>query len=211
MALNFLKQIIRNFLYRVYLSGYAESQRKFWLNRETFLKETLSFKDNTSIDLNANIINHRKDRRFIQIGDNCLIRGELMILKHGGEIYIGDDCFLGANSRIWSSKKIIIGNRVLISHNVNIHDNSSHSLNSKERHIEFLHIRKTGELKFDNKISEEEILIEDDVWIGFNATIMKGVRIGKGAIIGSNTIITKNIEEYSVVVGNPARIIKYTK
>jgi maltose O-acetyltransferase len=49
------------------------------------------------------------------------------------------------------------------------------------------------------------IVIEDDVWIGFSATILKGVRIGKGAIIGANTVITTDVEAFAIMVGNPAR------
>ena len=56
----------------------------------------------------------------------------------------------------------------------------------------------------------KNIIIEDDVWIGFNCIILKGVRIGKGAIIGAGTIITKDVPSHAVIVGNPAKIIKYT-
>jgi acetyltransferase-like isoleucine patch superfamily enzyme len=49
------------------------------------------------------------------------------------------------------------------------------------------------------------IVIEDDVWIGFNATILKGVTICKGAIIGAATVITKDVPPYAIMVGNPAR------
>ena len=61
-----------------------------------------------------------------------------------------------------------------------------------------------------NDLREEEIIIEDDAWIGFNAIITKGVRIGKGAIVGAGTIITEDVPDFAIVVGNPAKIIKYT-
>ncbi len=51
------------------------------------------------------------------------------------------------------------------------------------------------------------VVIEDDAWIGFNAVVLKGVRIGRGAIVGSATVVTKDVPPYSVVVGNPAREI----
>jgi SAM-dependent methyltransferase len=51
-------------------------------------------------------------------------------------------------------------------------------------------------------------VIEDDVWIGFNATILKGVTIGKGAIVGACSVVTKNVEPYSIVIGNPAQKLK---
>ena len=52
------------------------------------------------------------------------------------------------------------------------------------------------------------IVIEDDVWIGINSVIMRGVRIGKGAIVGSNSVVTKSVDPYTVVVGNPAKELK---
>jgi maltose O-acetyltransferase len=49
------------------------------------------------------------------------------------------------------------------------------------------------------------VVIEDDVWIGFNSSIMKGVTIGRGAIVGASSVITKDVSPYSIVVGNPQR------
>lgn len=207
-----LKKIIRKLAYRFYLAGHAEYQRKFYQDRRTKLEKQAEFDYNsTAIDISARIINHRNDANFITIGKNSLVRGELMILRHGGEISIGKDCFIGEHTRIWSSKKIVIGNRVLISHNVNIHDNISHSKISHERHEEFLYIREKGLLSETVNINEGEIIIGDDVWIGFNCTIMKNVKIGKGAIIGSNTTIKSDVEPFAIVVGNPQRVIGFTK
>ena len=56
-------------------------------------------------------------------------------------------------------------------------------------------------------IRDRPVIIEDDVWIGFNATILKGVRIGRGAIVGANTVITKDVPPYTIMVGNPARAV----
>jgi len=49
-------------------------------------------------------------------------------------------------------------------------------------------------------------VIEDDVWIGFNAIILKGVRVGRGAVVGAGSVITKDVEAYTIVVGNPQRV-----
>jgi len=51
--------------------------------------------------------------------------------------------------------------------------------------------------------------IGNDVWIGANAVILKGIKIGDGAIIGASSVVTKNVPPYAIVVGNPAKIIKY--
>ena len=128
---------------------------------------------------------------------------QLLIFKHGGEITVGEDSFIGPQSRIWSASKISIGNRVLISHNVNIHDNNSHDLNANKRHEEFLKIFKTG-LPENANYNEKPIVIEDDVWIGFNSTIAKGVTIGKGAIIGHNSFVKSDVPSFAIMAGNPA-------
>lgn len=54
-----------------------------------------------------------------------------------------------------------------------------------------------------------DIIVNDDVWIGVNATICSGVSIGQGAIIAANSVVTKNVESYSIVGGNPCKLIKY--
>lgn len=58
---------------------------------------------------------------------------------------------------------------------------------------------------------EQEVIIEDDVWIGGRVIILPGVRIGKGSIIGAGSVVSKNVESYSIVVGNPARRVKTRK
>ena len=58
-------------------------------------------------------------------------------------------------------------------------------------------------------VNRRQIIIGNDVWIGRGATIMSGVRIGNGAVIGAESVVTKNVPPYAIVVGNPARIIKY--
>ena len=204
-----MKKIIKYFLYRLYESGYFEWKKRQAV-KDKFEKSLLATFDDTVSIAEASIQNNRNDKQFINIGSNCVIRGELMLLKHGGNITIGKDCFVGLGSRIWSSKNIRIGDRVLISHNVNIHDNISHPLDSKLRHEDFVHIFSKGGLQEHVDLREEEIVIGNDVWLGFNSMILKGVKIGDGAIIGAGCIITKYVPEFAIIVGNPPHIVKYS-
>jgi acetyltransferase-like isoleucine patch superfamily enzyme len=162
----------------------------------------------TNILQDARIINFQGNKNNIQIGDFCTIRGELQINEYGGKISIGEYSYIGEYSRVWSGDTVIIGNRVQISHNVNIIDNNTHSLNSDERHYEYVEIIEKGNIKKQGNIAAAPIVIEDDVWISFNACILKGVTIGKGAIIAANSVVTKNVEPYTMVAGNPAVVIK---
>lgn len=155
----------------------------------------------------ARILNSIPDSSAINIGAHTHIRGELMTFGHGGRITVGDYCYVGDNSYIWSAQNIYIGNRVLIAHNVNIFDNMTHPLNASARHNQFKSIITSGNPKVLD-LSEQPITIEDDVWIGCMSIILKGVTLGRGAVIGAGSVVTKNVPPYTIVAGNPAKIIR---
>lgn len=64
-------------------------------------------------------------------------------------------------------------------------------------------------MEMGHPTSKGNIIIENDVWIGSKATIMSGVKIHNGAVIGTGSVVTKDVPPYSIVVGNPSKIIKY--
>jgi acetyltransferase-like isoleucine patch superfamily enzyme len=155
----------------------------------------------------SRIVNIQNNRKQITLGSNSHIKGELLVFAHGGQIDIGNYCYVGENTRIWSAKKIFIGNRVLISHNCNIFDNDTHPLDPELRHKQFKDIITVGHpLNIDLK--EEDIIIEDDVLIGANSIILKGVTLGNACIVGAGSVVTKDVLPYTVVAGNPAKVIK---
>ena len=75
----------------------------------------------------------------------------------------------------------------------------------------FLYSLKSFELTPHKHYSpfEKECIIGNDVWIGCNSTILRGVTVGDGAVIGANSLVTKNVPPYAIVVGSPAKILKY--
>jgi acetyltransferase-like isoleucine patch superfamily enzyme len=155
----------------------------------------------------ARIINNLQDYRAIEIGQFTHIKGELLTFGHGGQIKLGQYCFVGEQSRIWSSQSILIGDRVLISHNVNIFDNNTHPISAKKRHQQFKEIITTGHPKSID-ISEKAVTIGDDVLIGCMSIILKGVTIGEGSVIGAGSVVTKDVPPWTIVAGNPARLIR---
>jgi len=158
----------------------------------------------------SSIVNNLKQKNKIQIGEYCHIKGELLLFGHGGQIELGDYCYVGMNTYIWSAKKIKLGNRVLISHNCNIFDNDTHPLDPEKRHKQFVELISHGHPeKLD--LQEKEVVIEDDALISANSIILKGVRIGKGAVVGAGSVVTKDVPAFTIVAGNPARIIKTLK
>ena len=108
-----------------------------------------------------------------------------------------------------SADSLKIGNRVFVSHNVNIHDTNFHSVNPVLRHQHFVKIMSEGHpVANDVDIQSKAIIIEDDVWIGFNSTILKGVRVGTGAIVAACSVVIKDVSDFFLVAGNPAKVIK---
>jgi maltose O-acetyltransferase len=132
----------------------------------------------------------------IRVGAHSYIRGRLLTYAHGGRIAIGEYCYVGVRSEIWSMESVTIGNRVLIAHDVNIHDGTAHSLDPVARHAHFRHILERGHPDLPSDLPgvlSAPIVIEDDVWISFGVTLLKGVRIGAGSVIAAGSIVTKDV------------------
>jgi acetyltransferase-like isoleucine patch superfamily enzyme len=155
----------------------------------------------------ARIRNIRADSRHINIGGHTLIAGELLVFPHGGNISIGEWCYIGEGARVWSSASVDIGDRVLISHNVNIFDSLTHPLSARQRHAQFRAIMLTGHPRSID-LDEQPVTINNDAWVGANACVLRGVTIGEGAVVGAGSIVTKDVLPYTIVAGNPARVIR---
>lgn len=130
-------------------------------------------------------------RLFKRVGKRLIIIPPLMV--DTGNMTIGHNCFFNSGCRFLDYGGITIGNNVGISVGATlISDN--HPCNT---------------LTLDEWVDvKEPIVIEDDVWIGANATIMGNVTIGKGAIIGAGSVVTKDVPAGEVWAGNPARFIE---
>jgi acetyltransferase-like isoleucine patch superfamily enzyme len=156
----------------------------------------------------AEVVNLQQAKTKIEIGINTHIRGTLLLFAHNGNINIGNNCYIGFGTQIWSANKITIGNDVLISHNCNIIDTNSHEENYLERKESYIKMLIKGHPTENVNVKSAPIIIEDHVWISYNVCILKGVRIGKGAIIGAGSVVLKNVEPFTMVAGNPAVFIK---
>lgn len=161
---------------------------------------------NAHLKPGAKISNSVKDKTKIKIGDDSIIRAHL-IVEDDGKIIVGSNSYIGDNSKLYSLASIRIGDRVLIAHNVNIYDNNSHPIQPIDRYEQSKN--QLQSLPTNNShVVKSEIIIEDDVWIGMNSIILKGVTIGKASIVGAGSIVTKSIPAYTIVGGPQAEIIK---
>ena len=185
----------------------ASKIKSFFTNRVLFNRRRCVVDVGTMIHPCASIVNLVRSRLAIKIGSYSHVKAEILTMAHGGEITIGDYCYIGEGTKIWSGVKVAIGNRVLIAHNVNIFDNDTHPIDPKQRHEQFKNIITSGHPTSIN-LFDEPITICDDVWIGAMVTVLKGVCIGKGAIVGAGSIVVDDVPEYTIVVGNPARIVR---
>lgn len=154
----------------------------------------------------AEIDNILRKPEAIVVGAHTHIRGQLLTFWNAGQISIGEWCYVGEGTRIWSQSSISIGNYVLIAHLVDIHDTNSHPIDWRERRLDTEAIL-SGSYRTPTQTVSAPIVIEDDAWIGFKATVLKGVRIGRGAIVSAGAVVTKDVESWTVVAGNPARVI----
>lgn len=116
-------------------------------------------------------------------------------LSVGNDVYIGKGCTIEVDGKI--------GNYVLIANHVGLVGRFDH--NYKSIGVPMRYSPWIG----DNteNLSDEGIVIEDDVWIGFGAIVLSGVKIGHGAIVAAGSVVTKNVDPYSIVAGVPAQSI----
>lgn len=118
-------------------------------------------------------------------------------IKFGENIYISKNCSIITSDK--GQSKITIGNYVMIAHNVMI-IGGNHNISRTD-----IPMMLQGEGK------QGDIIIKDDVWIAAGVIILTGVKIGQGSVIGAGSVVTKDIPEYSIAVGNPAKVIKNRK
>jgi acetyltransferase-like isoleucine patch superfamily enzyme len=144
---------------------------------------------------------------IIELGDRLALRSSLrsnplgpnhpVILctwQAGAELKIGDD-FAMTGGTICAAERIVIGNRVAIGANSTIVDTDFHPLDPQERRLQ------------PQSAKTAPVVIEDDVFIGMNCLILKGVTIGQGSVVGAGSVVTKDVAPFTVVAGNPARAI----
>lgn len=104
----------------------------------------------------------------------------------------------------------------MISWGCNVVDSNMHSLHSADRlndtktAREAIRTNTIGQNVNHANIISRPIHIKEGAWIGFHAIIMKGVTIGKGAVVGAGSVVTKDVPDFAVVGGNPAKVLKYT-
>lgn len=128
-----------------------------------------------------------------EMGDRAVIESFCTINNGVGDLYIGDDTLVGIGNTIIGPARI--GSNVIMAQNIVVS-----GLNHIYEDINIPIVKQN--------VTTAPITIGDDSWIGANAVITAGVTIGKHCVVAGGSVVTKSIPDYSVAVGNPARVIK---
>jgi acetyltransferase-like isoleucine patch superfamily enzyme len=147
----------------------------------------------------------QRDRALI-IGAHCTLQGVHFAVGEEGRIEIGDYCYL-KDTVLLAELELRIGNYVVMGWNVTLADTDFHPVAPAERIADALACSPLGKGRPRPPIPRQPVIIEDDVWIGPSATILKGVRVGAGAWIEAGALVTRDVPPRARVLGNPAQIV----
>lgn len=128
-----------------------------------------------------------------ELGDNSNIEDFCCVNNGVGDVIIGNESHIGIGNML--TGPLTIGNNVIFAQNI-----SMSGLNHGYEDVN-IPIHK-------QKVTFAVITVEDECWIGSNAVLTAGITVGKHSIVGAGSVVTKNVPPFSVVVGNPARVIK---
>jgi acetyltransferase-like isoleucine patch superfamily enzyme len=170
-------------------------------------RATCELQEGAVLGRTARIRNSVGSSSRIVVGPHSHVNGELFLFPTGSQITLGEWCYVGEGARIWSSASVKIGNRVNISHSVNVFDSLTHPIRAADRHRQIRTILETGHPR-DISLGERPVTICDDAWLGAGSMILRGVTVGEGAIIGAGSVVTKDVPPYSIVAGNPAVLVR---
>lgn len=144
----------------------------------------------------------------ITIGDNVKIKNKLsenaaginhrtvLVAGHGAMLTISNNVGI-SGSTIYALESVTIGDGCMLGANSMIYTTDFHPLHAEDRRDRVHSATETG-----------PVVLEDDVWIGANAAILKGVTIGRGSVVAIGSIVTKDVPEGVIVGGNPAKVIR---
>ena len=162
-------------------------------------------------------LDNPEDRTYLIIKSDSIVSGKFIFESSTGTVSVGEKTYIGGGTFI-SRSAIEIGNHVTIAWGGTIYDHDSHSLDYIQRRKDVedeLKDIRNGRIFIYNKdwstVNAKPIKICDDAWIGMNVIILKGVTIGEGAIVGAGSVVVKDVPAWSVVAGNPAKVVKYLK
>jgi len=159
------------------------NRQKIWIGHDVLVKRNCEL-----------LPSKESPGKSIIIGNHSKIHEDCVLRTFGGHIHFGEHCSLNRSGYVWGGGGVDIGNMVRIGPRVNIMSNN-HNFEDRSRPI------------MEQGFALGKIVIEDDVWIGANVTILPKVTVGQGAVVGAGAVVTKDVAPYTIVAGVPATII----
>jgi len=157
-------------------------------------------------ELLGSIVKRHPDGRIV-IGRDSHIRGDLVTETSESQIAIGNNVFIGGGSLLDCVVSIEIEDDVLISYQCLLADSDNHSHRYSVRKHDLSDWKDGGRHDWSKTISRP-IRLCRGAWVGARSIILKGVTLGEGAVVGAGSVVTHDVAPYTIVAGNPARVIR---
>jgi acetyltransferase-like isoleucine patch superfamily enzyme len=132
--------------------------------------------------------------------------GTAFCVEPSGQLVVGDDTTL-AGAVFLCAGRITVGSRVILSYHVTVADCDFHPHDPDERMRDAVANAPLGDRGVRPALVTRPVVIEDDVWVGIGAIVLKGVRVGHGARVGPGAVVTGDVPPGAWVAGNPARAV----
>lgn len=194
--------IIRGIKYKLLLkksSGFILVGRRVKVLNPQYIEVGKNFKIEDNVELQGLSEQGMVFGDNVSIGKYASIRPSDYYLRNVGKgLKVGNNSNIGPYNYIGCSGEILIGDNVMISPRVSIY---------AENHV----FDEIGITMKSQGVSISKVIIEDDCWIAANSVILSGVTIGRGSVVAAGSVVTKNVEPYSIVGGIPAKLIKKRK
>jgi acetyltransferase-like isoleucine patch superfamily enzyme len=152
-------------------------------------------------------VDARGARCEITVGAECTLQGLLVTETADSEIRIGNNVFIGSNTVLDCAVRISIDDDALVSYDCLLLDSNNHSNDASVRKQDLPDVKYGRAYNWD-AIPSSPIHICRGAWIGARSIILKGVTVGEGAIVGAGSVVTKDVEPFTMVGGNPARLLR---
>jgi galactoside O-acetyltransferase len=146
----------------------------------------------------------KKGGTFV-LGASSIFAGRMAMDRENAVVRIGERSFVG-NSLLVAAQSIEIGDDTVLSWGITIVDHQSHGIDFAVRAGDVTDWL-TGKKNWSG-VTIEPVRIGNKVWIGFGASILPGVTVGEGAVVGAASVVTRDVEPWTVVAGNPATVIR---
>lgn len=163
---------------------------------------------------NMRLDDPKEGHKYLVCGQDSLLSCVLIFESSEGVVEVGNRNLI-TNSTFICREKITIEDGVFISWGCTFADHNFHSTRFEDRRRDFDQVienvrnnKNTNYKKNWDVVKTAPIRICSDAWIGMNCVVMKGVTIGRGAIVGANSVVIKDVPPFTIVAGNPAKVVK---